>query len=178
MSNKCLVRIPLPAWAVKFYLHRQRHKLAEDGISIHQTAKDFLGKLVTGYMRKTFFDPWYVGIPQTSHLRIWLPGTYNRHGLTKQDYENLSDMLKDLAQQELCFQVALFTTLPCVNCAQAIRITWDLLGLTDEDYDQEHFRRYFDRYNKHAIGTDFPDFSEDVNRHLKAFYDVHYLEKV
>ena len=168
---KCIVRIPLEPWCIRFFLHQNAHTLDADGITIVQTAKDLLGKIITGYMRKTIFDNWYMAIPSQPHIRIALPQNYNRHGLTKEDTENISSILEQFAKKELCYQVALYSSLPGVSRAITIRKIFEKIGITDEEYDQGHFRRYFDRYAKDSLGRDFLDFRPEVTRALKEIYD-------
>jgi hypothetical protein len=167
---RIIVRIPLSEWAVRHLIHTNRHKLDADGVTIQQTAKDFVGKLVTGYMRKTIFDAWTFRIPTESHLRISLPINYSKHGLSEQDLVNLSDMLTDLAQREICREVALIASMPGISRARSIREVFAVHGITDEEYDQGHFRRYFDRYAKGSLGADFLAFREQITRTLKEIY--------
>jgi hypothetical protein len=167
---RIIVRIPLNEWAVKHLIHTNRHRLEPDGITIQQTAKDLIGKLVTGYMRKTIFDAWSMAIPSESHLRISLPVNYSRYGLTAQDLVNLSDMLTDLAQREICREVALIASMPGISRAMAIREVFVWYGISDEEYDQGHFRRYFDRYSKGSLGAEFPEFRKEITRTLKEIY--------
>lgn len=167
---RIIVRIPLSEWAVKHLINTNRHRLDADGITIQQTAKDFIGKLITGYMRKTIFDAWSMAIPTESHVRISLPMNYARFGLTAQDLVNLSDMLTDLSQREICREVALIASMPGVSRAMAIREVFAHYGISDEEYDQGHFRRYFDRYAKGSLGAEFPEFRKEITRTLKEIY--------
>ena len=157
-------------WAVKFFQHQNRHKLDTDGITIVHTAKDMVGKLVSGYMRKTIFDVWDMHIPEVSHLRVALPSSYSRHGLTKQDLENLSDILEQIAKKELCLMVAMAACMPGVSRSHAIREILGQVGITDEEYDHSHYRRYFDRYSHDSLGVDFLTFRKEVTRTLKEIW--------
>jgi hypothetical protein len=171
---KCLIKIPFApkdGWAVKFLQYQHRHLMDEDGRTIHLTAKDYVGKLITSYMRKTIFDPWYMIPPTGNHLRVYVPGNYNRYGLSKGDLENLSDILKDIAQRELCLMVMVYASLPGVSRESVARKLWAQMGITDDDYDMEHFRRYFDRYGHNSVGTGFLDFRSEVTKVLKAVYE-------
>jgi hypothetical protein len=177
-AMKCLIRIPFAAkdgWVIKFLTYQHRHLMDADGKTINLTAKDYIGKLVTSYMRKTIFDSWYMVHPKENHLRINLPINYNRYGLTKGDYENLSDILKDIAQRELCMLVMIHASLPGVSREEVARRLWEQMGMTDDDYDMEHFRRYFDRYGHNSTGTEFLDFRAEVTKSLKAIYDEKFL---
>lgn len=167
---RIIVRIPLDPWAVRYFLSCHRDSLEDDGKTIRQTAKDFLGKLVTGYMRKTAFEPWYMTVPKDSHLRISLPGMYARHGLTIGDMNLLRDFLTDLAQREICLRVAMAASMPGVSRALSIREVFKAFNITDEEYDQGHFRRYFDRYAADTMGVDFKVFRAEVTRTLKEIY--------
>lgn len=167
---RIIVRIPLDAWAVKYFQACHRNSLESDGVTIRQTAKDLLGKLITGYMRKTAFEPWYLGIPKGPHLRISLPATYSRHGLTVGDMNLLKDFLTDLAQREICLRVAMAASMPGVSRALSIREVFRANGITDEEYDQGHFRRYFDRYAADSLGVDFRVFRPEITRTLKEIY--------
>jgi hypothetical protein len=167
---KCIVRIPLEPWCIRFIVYQNAHKLDSDGITIHQSAKDLLGKIVTGYMRKTIFDQWYMAIPSQPHIRIALPPSYNKYGLTKEDTENISSILEQFAKKELCFQVAVYASEPGVSRANVIRKVFNHYGITDDDYDLGHFRRYFDRYSKDALGRDFLDFRAEITPTLKQIY--------
>lgn len=172
---KCLIRIPFSeeyAWVVKFYQWQNRHKMDVDGITVLQTAKDKIGVILTSYMRKTIFDPWCMAQPDQPHLRVMLPVNYNRYGLTAGDLDAISNILKRLAQESLCMMVMIYPSLPGVNREEVIRAVWKLIGLTDDDYDMEHFRRYFDRYAKNSVGAEFLNFRSEVTRVLKAIYDV------
>jgi len=176
---KCLVRIPFSAtdaWVIKFLRYQHRHLLAEDRLTIQATAKDFLGKLLTSYMRKTIFDAWYMPKPDKNQLRVMIPANYNRHGLSLGDLENLANILKDIAQRELCMLVNINGSLPGVSREQVIRAVWEMIGLNDDDYDMEHFRRYFDRYGRNATGAEFLDFQTEVTKVLKAIYDGKFKE--
>lgn len=173
---KCIIRIPLPTWAVKYYRCQHQDKLEADGITLNQTAKDMIGKIITGYMRKTAFDAWYFFDGSGSHLRINIPFKYNRHGLTEQDLKQLSDILLDFAQRSLCMQVALIASMPGVSRELAIRETFRQMDITEEDYDPSHFRRYFDRYGHHSFGMDFHAFRSEVTRSLKAIYNEGFVE--
>lgn len=174
---KCIVRIPVQTWVQRFYLRMNEHNLDTDGITINQNATDLIGKIITGYMRKSLFDHWYMAIPDGCHLRIALPISYSRYGLTKQDMENLSDILEQFAKKQICFKVAVLAALPGMSRAKSIRETFALEGITDEEYDQGHFRRYFDRYCKDALGKSFYDFSHEFNRSLKEIYDPMMVEE-
>ena len=167
---RIIVRIPLSEWAVRHLIHTNQHRLDDDGTTIQQTAKDFIGKLITGYMRKTIFDAWSMAIPTDSHLRVALPMNYARYGLTAQDLVNLSDMLTDLAQREICREVAMIASMPGISRAMTIREVFAVRGITDEEYDQGHFRRYFDRYAKGSLGAEFPEFRREITRTLKEIY--------
>lgn len=167
---RIIVRIPLDAWAVRYFISCHRDQLEPDGKTIRQTAKDLIGKLVTGYMRKTAFEAWYMGIPSESHLRISLPGNYAKHGLTEADTGLLKDFLTDLAQREICLRVAMAASMPGVSRALSIREVFRANGITDEEYDQGHFRRYFDRYAAGSLGVDFKSFRSEVTRSLKEIY--------
>jgi hypothetical protein len=160
----------MESWAVKFYQNQNRHKLAPDGITIIHTAKDMIGKLITGYMRKTIFDAWDMHIPKGSHLRVALPGNYSRHGLTREDVRNLSDILEQIAKKDICLMVAMAACQPGVSRSHSIREVFEQMGITDEEYDQGHFRRYFDRYGKDSLGVDFLTFRKEVTRTLKEIY--------
>lgn len=171
---KCLIRIPFSdsnSWVVKFIQYQHRHTMDTDGITIVQTARDMIGKLVTSYMRKTMFDMWYMPPKSGPHLRIYIPENYNKHGLTEGDVKNLSDILKDMAQRDLCFMVMVYASNPGVNREEVVRRLWDQIGINDDEYDMEHFRRYFDRYGKNSTGAEFLDFRKEVTRSLKAIYD-------
>jgi hypothetical protein len=171
---RCLIRIPFHteyAWVVKFYHWQNRHNLESDGVTVRQTAKDRIGEILTSYMKKTLFDPWYMALPSRPHLRVSLPIAYNRYGLTRGDLEAISDILKKFAQDQLCLMVMIQASLPGVNREQVIRAIWEMIGLTDDDYDMEHFRRYFDRYGKNSVGSEFLDFQREVTRVLKVIYD-------
>jgi hypothetical protein len=167
---RIIVRIPLDPWAVRYFMSCHRESLEPDGKTIRQTAKDLLGKLVTGYMRKTAFEAWYMGVPKESHLRISLPGNYARHGLTEADTMMLRDFLTDLAQREICLRVAMAASMPGVSRALSIREVFKANGITDEEYDQGHFRRYFDRYAADSLGVDFRVFRSEITRTLKEIY--------
>jgi hypothetical protein len=175
---KCLIRIPFApeyGWVVKFYQWQNRHQLDTDGLTIVQSAKDKLGEILTSYMKKTIFDPWCMGIPSGPHLRIALPLNYNRHGLTSGDLKAISTILKKIAQDDLCQMVMIHASLPGVSREQVIRAIWELIGLTDDDYDMEHFRRYFDRYGKNSVGAEFLNFQTEVTKVLKAVYDERFV---
>lgn len=174
---KCIVRIPISSWAVRYFLSQNRHKLAPDGKTIHHTAKDMIGKIVTGYMRKTAFEQWYMAMPEGPHLRIGLPEAYYRFGLTREDLENLSDILEQIAKKDICYKVAITASLPGVSRAAAIREVFRMEGITDEEYDQGHFRRYFDRYCQDSLGKPFPDFRKEITRALKEIYDPLMVDK-
>lgn len=175
---KCLIRVPLAAWAVKYFQAHHRDRLDVDGITLNQTAKDLIGKIISGYMRKTAFEPWYFFDGKTPHLRIHLPLKYNRHGLTEQDLKNLSDILMDFAQRSICMQVALIASMPGVSRERAIRETFHQMRITEEDYDPSHFRRYFDRYGHDSLGMDFKAFRSEVTRSLKAIYDDKFVDAI
>ena len=180
-SMNVLIRIPMQAWAVKFYLYQNRHKLDRDGVTIHQTAKDKIGKMITSYMRKTIFDLWYMGKVDESHLRVYLPGSYARHGLTKEDIRNIGDMMEDEARDRICLMVASMAANPGISRSLAIRKVLELMDISEDDYDLSHFRRYFDRYGANSFGTDFLNFRKEITRTLKQIYDagyVEYMEKV
>lgn len=171
---RCLVRIPFEikdAWVVKYYIWQNTHRLDADGLTIVQSAKDKLGEILTSYMKKTIFDPWCMALPSTPHIRIALPSNYNRFGLTSGDLKAISQILKKIAQDDLCQMVMIYASLPGVNREQVIRALWKLIGLTDDDYDMEHFRRYFDRYGQNSTGTSFLNFQNEVTRALKPIYD-------
>lgn len=175
---KCLVRIPFSkndSWVPKFIQYQNRHLLDADGVTIHQTARDLVGKLVTSYMRKTIFDPWYFPKPTGPHLRVYIPINYNKHGLSHGDLLNLSEILKDMAQHQLCWMVMVYACNPGVNREEVVRRLWDQIGITDDEYDMEHFRRYFDRYGKNSTGAEFLDFRKEVTRSLKAIYDEKFV---
>ena len=178
---RIVVRIPLDSWAVRYFISCHRDHLEPDGKTIRQTAKDLLGKLVTGYMRKTAFEAWYMPVPKESHLRISLPANYARHGLTLEDTKLLRDFLTDLAQREICLRVAMAASMPGVSRALSIREVFKANNITDEEYDQGHFRRYFDRYSADSLGVDFKAFRAEVTRSLKEIYGpviVRILEEV
>jgi len=171
---KCLVRIPFDkkdSWVVKYYLWKNRHNLEPDGLTVQQSAKDMIGEILTSYMSKTFFDIWYVGVPDGPHLRVSLPAKYSRYGLTTRDYKAISNILKKIAQDALCGFVMTEASLPGVNREQVIRAVWKMIGLTDDDYDMEHFRRYFDRYGQNSTGSEFLNFRTEVTKVLKVVYD-------
>jgi hypothetical protein len=174
---KCIVRIPVQPWVQRFFLKMCEHQLDTDGITIVQSSKDLLGKLITGYMRKTAFEAWYMSVPTGTHLRIALPISYNRYGLTRQDLDNISDIMDQFAKKELCFKVAVLASLPGVSRSHSIRECFAIEGITDEEYDQSHFRRYFDRYCKDSLGRSFYDFRKEVTRSLKEIYDPIMVEK-
>lgn len=167
---KCIVRIPMARWAVKFFLKENRHNLEDDLITVRQTAKDKIGKIITGYMRKTMFDTWYMGVPDDSHLRVALAGNYAKHGLTKKDLEVLQGVLEEMARDKIVFMVAVFASLPGVSRSQSIRKVLEGCGITEEEYDQSHFRRYFDRYCADSLGVSFKDFRAEVTRALKEIF--------
>ena len=171
---KCLVRIPFlqsDSWVPKFIQYQNRHLIDPDGVTIHQTARDMVGTLITSYMRKTIFDAWYFPRPTGPHLRVYLPINYNKHGLSRGDLDNLSEILKDIAQRDLCLMVMIYASMPGMNREEVVRRLWEQIGITDDEYDMEHFRRYFDRYGKNSTGADFIDFRKEVTRSLKAIYD-------
>lgn len=172
---KCLVRIPLDPWVVKFFIWKNRTRLQSDGITIEQTAKDTIGKLLTSYMQKTIFDMWYMANREEPHLRIVIPAVHFRNGLTKGDLKALSSILKDIAQDQLCLMLMSYGSLPGVSREKVIRGLWEMIGLTDDDYDMEHFRRYFDRYGYNSTGTDFLSFQKEVSKVLKPKFDQQFV---
>ena len=173
---KCLVRIPMPSWAVRYFIHQNRHKLLTDGVTISHTAKDMIGKLVTGYMRKTCFENWHMANVNESHLRLALPEYYNRFPLTKSDLKNLAEILESIARNDICYKVAVNASLPGVSLAMSIRQVFEIEGITDEEYEHGHFRRYFQRYSADSLGKKFPDFRKETTRALKEIYDSKLVE--
>lgn len=163
-------------WAVKFYRYQNQHKLEKDGVTISQTAKDKIGKMVTSYMRKTIFDMWYMGQVEDSHLRVTLPGSYARHGLTKADIDNIGDMMEDEARDRICLMVGSMAANPGISRSLAIRKVMELMDISEDEYDLSHFRRYFDRYGINSFGKDFLDFRKEITRTLKQIYDAGYVE--
>lgn len=176
MKIKCIVRIPMASWAVNYFLSQNRHKLAPDGITIQHTAKDMIGKIVTGYMRKSTFDN--CTVPTGSHLRIALPANYFRYGLLQKDIDNLTSVLEHIAKKDICYKVAVIACMPGVSRSHSIRVVFEKLGISDEEYDQGHFRRYFDRYGKESIGAEFKEFRKEVTRTLKEIYGPMVAEMV
>ena len=74
--------------------------------------------------------------------------------------------------------VATFPSMPGISRSKAIRCTFNLMDITDEEYDMSHFRRYFDRYADDSIGKDFREFRGDVTRSLKEVYDAEFIDYV
>lgn len=166
----------MQAWAVKFYLWQNSHKLEADGVTVSQTAKDKIGKLLTSYMRKTIFDNWYMGPAKGPHLRVSLPIQYSRHGLTSADLINISDILEEQARDLICAFIGGDAARPGISRALAIREYMNMFGISDDEYDYSHFRRYFDRYAINTFGKAFPDFRHEVTRTLKEIYDPMIME--
>jgi hypothetical protein len=81
-----------------------------------------------------------------------------------------------MVTSELIIFTQNLSSLPLMSRANAIRITLDFFGISQDEYDMEAFRRLVDRYTPRAIGTDFIEYRSRLTAFIIKFY-LESLEK-
>ncbi|EKB47617.1 hypothetical protein [Cecembia lonarensis] len=171
-KNLAILRVPVPPFAKNLILSKFSEKLVNDRfLDFRKMYKYHLGFAIKSFLEKDLER--YVYIPKNpdkDYIEFILPKGYLTYGISEENEKKLSRYFELYAKNDLVILTSVLSFLPGVSRTQAIRTAFEYYNITDEEYDQTHFRRYFDRYGKSFIGDHWYKTRRQFTVHLKKFF--------
>lgn len=173
-----VIKIPIESWVKAYLFNRYPDKVIQDRYFD-------LRSHTIGSLRQIKFTICELGKkyqPTDSStfdlrgevLELVLPINYAKINLTKDQLKSLGKVFESIAKTDIVNFVSVLASIPFFNISSSIRIFFEMYGLTDDMMDQDHIRRYVDRYHKTIIGESFDKTSDKLNKFLIKFLDEKY----
>lgn len=111
-------------------------------------------------------------------LKVKLSKHLSRYGLSEKNLYSIGFLLDRICRNDLVMHVGLLACFPEFSKASSVRIIFEFYGITDEEYDPGHFRRYFDRYSDQSMGEEFLKYRRRFNLFLQEYIQRKYGKKL
>lgn len=106
-----------------------------------------------------------------TYLELILPAAYINYGIEESKAKKLGQIIDDLCMEEITLFVANLSSLPEFSRSASIRIAFEFFGISVEEYDLSHYRRYFDRYSKKITGSEYHFYRKKFTLFIKNYVD-------
>lgn len=106
---------------------------------------------------------------QETYLEFILPTIYKNYGIEEKKAKLIGQIIDDLCMEEITVFVANLSSLPEFSRSASIRIAFEFFGISVEEYDTSHYRRYFDRYVRHITGSEYHFYRKKFTLFIKTY---------
>lgn len=104
-------------------------------------------------------------------LEIRLPVYKSKYGVTETNAKKIGKYFDLICKYDLVQMTSMLAIMPEFSRAGSIRIVFDHFNISEEDYNQEYFRRYFDRFHYNIQGEEFLKYRSRLSVFLKEYID-------
>src|SRR5690606_30400749 len=104
-----------------------------------------------------------------TYLELILPVIYKNYGIEEEKAKKLGQIIDDLCMEEITLFVANLSSLPEFSRSASMRIAFEFFGISVEEYDVSHYRRYFDRYSKKITGSEYHLYRKKFTLFIKNY---------